>query len=133
MLLSCWCTEGISGSDGAIEALGLKPTLGIDGGHTAAASRRDRLAIHSVHDVASRKHAIDAGQGGTGFGDNIALCVKVKLSTKQGGIWDMSNGQKHGGCWYLACFIAFNMTDFDGMHSASCSGFPDNVLDHSVP
>tara|TARA_B110000046_G_C12605710_1_gene238721 strand:+ start:296 stop:478 length:183 start_codon:yes stop_codon:yes gene_type:complete len=54
-------------------------TLSVERGGTTGPSRRDRLSVRVVDQVATSEHAWGRGAGGSGLNEYIALRVKINL------------------------------------------------------
>lgn len=53
--------------------------------HTARARRRDRLTVALVLHITGGEDSVDGRLGGTRYGDNVPIRVRLKLVTHDGG------------------------------------------------
>ena len=68
--------------------------FGIERGHAAGSGSGDGLAVAFVLNVAAGKNSINAGLGGSGFGDDIASIIKFELAFEELCIGKMPDRKK---------------------------------------
>src|SRR6266478_3744618 len=111
----------------------LQPALGVNGRHTATASRSDGLAIDVIDDITSGKHPSDTRLCRPWCRDDVALGVQCELPAEQSRVGNMTDSHEHAVSPDLTDFISCDVAYLYPLHAATRTGLAEHVLDHRVP